>query len=81
MFCKRDFSIAQLCPDLWPVQAMGGSISAARFLVSKGHANVNEPAGNTGLTPLMCSVLNRNYPNSVSTHTVSQAWHNVWTSK
>ena len=48
------------------MQAMGGSVSAARFLVSKGHADVNALAANTGLTPLMCSALNRKYPNKVS---------------
>ncbi|CAL5227175.1 g10089 [Coccomyxa viridis] len=38
---------------------MGGSISAVRFLVNKGYADVNAPAANSGLTPLMCAALCR----------------------
>ncbi len=47
------------------MQAMSGSISAVRLLVNKGYTDVNAPTTNTGLTPLMCSALCRDFPNKV----------------
>ena len=49
------------------MQVMGGSISAVRFLVNKGYADVNAPAANSGLTPLMCAALCRSSISRVST--------------
>ncbi len=38
-------------------QVFAGSINTVRFLVEKGHADVNAPTANSGLTPLMCAAL------------------------
>lgn len=48
------------------MQAFAGSIDTIRFLVNKGHADVNAPALNTGLTPLMCASLIKKAMNRVS---------------
>lgn len=48
------------------IQAFGGSVGAVRFLVDKVYADVNAPAGNSGLTPLMCSALCRDFFKKVS---------------
>ena len=53
-------------PDPLILQAFGGSSGTVRYLVSKGHAYVNEPAAKSGLTPVMCSALCRTFPNKVS---------------
>lgn len=59
-------SISILRPSiLVDLQAFGGSIGAVRFLVSRGHADVNAAAGNTGITPLMCSALCHEHPSKV----------------
>ena len=55
------------------MQVMGGSISAVRFLVNKGYADVNAPAAESGLTPLMCAALCRSVISRVSTF-LSQPW-------
>ncbi len=47
------------------MQVLGGSLDAVRYLVEKGHADVNAPAANTGLTPLMCAALCRTGANRV----------------
>ena len=41
-------------------------MSAVRFLIEKGHADVNAPAANSGLTPLMCAALCKTGHNRVS---------------
>ena len=48
------------------MQVFGGSIDAVRFLVEKEHADVNAPAANSGLTPLMCATLMKKAMNRVS---------------
>ena len=47
-------------------QVFVGSINTVRFLVGKGYADVNAPAANSGITPLMCAVLIKKAMNRVS---------------
>ena len=48
------------------MQVLGSSLGAVRFLIEKGHADVNAPAANSGLTPLMCAALCKAGVNRVS---------------
>ncbi|CAL5221738.1 g3987 [Coccomyxa viridis] len=45
--------------ELIHLAVLGGSLNTVRYLVDKGHADVNAPAANTGLTPLMCAAICR----------------------
>ena len=47
-------------------QVFAGSINTVQFLVGKGHADVNAPAANSGITPLMCAALIKKAMNRVS---------------
>lgn len=49
-----------------PIQVLGGSTNSVRFLVEKGHADVNAAAAKSGLTPLMCAALCNQGANRVS---------------